>query len=308
MKKRILKKLALIMAFSLSAAVFSGCSKTTDTSANAAQDTQAQTAGTAQTTVAAQEETATTQAPKKIVVGIGNAFAPFCYLDENEKLAGYEYEILKLVDEALPQYEFTYEPTAFKNLFVGLDTDAYDVIVQNMGWNSDRAAKYLYGNVSNFNSGSGYVIEAKAGRTDIQTEDDLQGKKVGVSSTFNGSYRLEEYNANHGPDEQIIIVYSDATTDQRWSDIINGVLDATISNEYVHVRNVAAYGDGVDAYGDNVFAGPASERSGRYLYNYGDEQLRDDIDEVLQKLLDDGTLKALSLEFFGVDYASEPEQ
>ena len=219
---------------------------------------------------------------KKIIVGIGNAFPPFCYIDENEELAGYEYDVLKQVDEALPQYEFQYEPTEFKNLFVGLDTDAYDLIAQNMGWNEERAAKYLYGDVSNFNAGTGYVIEALPGRTDIQSVDDLQGKTVGVSATFNGAYLLQAYNEKHGEDEQINIVYSDATTEERWSDIVNGVIDATITTVYGHDRNVAAYGDIVAAYGKDEFSDYTQEKPGRYLYNYGDEQLKTDIDQALQ--------------------------
>ena len=66
--------------------------------------------------------------------------------------------------------------------------------VQFMGWNKERAEKYLYGDVSNFNYGAGYNIEAVPGRDDIHGLDDLQGKVVGVSATFNATYLLEEYN------------------------------------------------------------------------------------------------------------------
>lgn len=310
MKKKLLRKIAAFTGLTLCMASLAGCgSKTSDDQKTTSETTVSTTAGTtAEKTTDAQGSTEYTGEVRTVIVGIGNAFQPFCYLDENEKLAGYEYEVLKLVDEALPQYEFSYEPTAFKNLFVGLDTGAYDVAVQNMGWNKDRAEKYLYGDVSNFNSGGGYIIEAKAGRTDINTTDDLQGKIVGVSPTFNGAYLLEEYNAAHPENERIIIQYSDATTEQRWSDIVNGVIDATISNVYVHKRNADAFGDSVASYGTDILAEYHPQKSGRYLYSKDEEQLKKDVDAVLQGLLDDGTLSRLSLEWFGIDYASEAQK
>ena len=57
----------------------------------------------------------------KIIVGTGNAYEPYCYLDENGNLAGYEYEVLKAVDELLPQYEFEYQTSDFTNVAISLD-------------------------------------------------------------------------------------------------------------------------------------------------------------------------------------------
>ena len=58
---------------------------------------------------------------KKIIVGTGHAYEPYCYLDENGNLAGYEYEVLKAVNELLPQYEFTYETFDFANQRIFVD-------------------------------------------------------------------------------------------------------------------------------------------------------------------------------------------
>ena len=55
---------------------------------------------------------------KTIIVGTGKAFAPFCYLDDNGNLAGYEKEVLDAVDELLPQYKFKYETFDFANILI----------------------------------------------------------------------------------------------------------------------------------------------------------------------------------------------
>ena len=55
-----------------------------------------------------------------IVVGTGNAYQPFVYLDENGELDGYDVAVLKAVDEKLDQYNFEYESSDFKNILTSL--------------------------------------------------------------------------------------------------------------------------------------------------------------------------------------------
>lgn len=51
----------------------------------------------------------------------GNGYKPYCYIDENGQPAGYELEVLKAIDELLPQYEFEFEPTEFAMGFCSKD-------------------------------------------------------------------------------------------------------------------------------------------------------------------------------------------
>src|SRR5665647_1603899 len=65
--------------------------------------------------------------PKTIVIGIGNAFKPYCYLDDKGKIAGYEYEVLQEVNKLLPQYKFEYQPAEFKTILVSLGAKKVDL-------------------------------------------------------------------------------------------------------------------------------------------------------------------------------------
>ena len=147
-----------------------GSKEAADTTADATTE-----AADTETTEAAEDGDVRT-----VRIGIGNAYNPFCYLDENEELAGYEYEVLKVVDERLPQYEFQYEPTEFSNILVGIDTGSYDMGVHGFGWNEERAQKYLYSEVPSVTTG-GYVIIGAAGK-DYQGIEDLAGKKILVTA------------------------------------------------------------------------------------------------------------------------------
>ena len=42
---------------------------------------------------------------QKIIVGTGNGYEPYCYLDENGELAGYEYGVLKEVDKLVDRWD-----------------------------------------------------------------------------------------------------------------------------------------------------------------------------------------------------------
>lgn len=242
---------------------------------------------------------------KKIHVGIGSSPVPFCYLDENNTLTGYEYDILAEIDNRLPQYEFVYETADTTNLFIGLDTNTYDLIAHHLGWNADREAKYLFSKLGNWNNGVGYVIIALPGRTDLNTEDDLVGKSVEVGTSFNGAQQMEEYNRNHDADHQINIVYNNGGNEQFCADILNGVVDATITDGWMFDQWKQSFGAGLEAYGnDSIFGeNKFGQASGRFIYNYGNEAFRDEIDDVIQELIDDGTMTELSLKYFGVDHA-----
>ena len=49
---------------------------------------------------ATDEETTANPDAETIIVGTGNAYQPFVYLDENEDLQGYDIEVLRAVDES----------------------------------------------------------------------------------------------------------------------------------------------------------------------------------------------------------------
>lgn len=264
-----------------------GSKEAADTTADATTE-----AADTETTEAAEDGDVRT-----VRIGIGNAYNPFCYLDENEELAGYEYEVLKVVDERLPQYEFQYEPTEFSNILVGIDTGSYDMGVHGFGWNEERAQKYLYSEVPSVTTG-GYVIIGAAGK-DYQGIEDLAGKKIQVKTGSNVANLLEKYNEAN-PDLAVEIVYEDSENEQIVSNLVNGVYDAYI-NEKIDADQWLKQFDGLEEYGSNLFEND-SDSGCYYLYNKNETQLEKDISEVLTELHEEGVTGKLSEEYLGADY------
>lgn len=238
---------------------------------------------------------------KTIKIGIGNSFNPMCFVDENGNLQGYDYETLKKIDELLPQYEFKYEPTEFKNILVGLDTKNYDIAVHHYGWNKERAKKYLYGTEGNFFD-SGYNLRvAKGSKIVVHSEEDLGGLKIAVQTSSNVAYLAEKYNTEH-PNKQINVIYDDGTTEQHLAGLTSGIYDGLLSIPFVDTLDKAAYGDVFDIAGSELFYNPDKQNGCYFIYNYGDEKLQQDIDAVQRELLDSGWQKELSEKILGADY------
>ena len=285
--KRCRKALAVLL-MAVMAAAAGGCSLKGDVPAGG---------GSAESTAKGESSASV----KTIKIGIGNSFNPMCYVDENGDLQGYDYETLKKIDEQLPQYEFKYEPTEFKNILVGLDTDNYDIAVHHYGWNEERAKKYLYGTVGNFfDTGYNFRV-AKGSGISVKSEEDLGGLKIAVQTSSNVAYLAEKYNTEH-PDNPITVIYDDGTTEQHLAGLNSGIYDGLLSIPFVDDLDKAAYGDIFDVAGSKLFYSPDKLNGCYFIYNYGDEQLKQDIDAVQQELLDSGWQKELSEKVLGADY------
>ena len=113
---------------------------------------------------------------RKVIVGTGNGYEPYCYLDDNGDLAGYEYEVLKEVDKLLPQYEFEYQTSDFTNVLISLDAGKIDIAAHQYEYNDERNEKYLFG-TEPYTTYVTYLV-VSSDNEDIKSLDDLAGKTI----------------------------------------------------------------------------------------------------------------------------------
>jgi ABC-type amino acid transport substrate-binding protein len=230
---------------------------------------------------------------REVVVGTGNAMKNFCFLDENGNLVGYEIDVLHAVDDLLPQYEFTYETAEFRSILVGMDAGKYDLAAHNYARNAERAQKYLYGTIPY--NGYSYQICVTAGRTDIQTFKDLEGKIVSASIGSNVSALLEDYNKTAAV--PIEIAYGQLDTETWIKGLEEGRYDAYI-NDIKNIRDTrTAYNNRIDGVGPRLLPGYVF-----FIFNKGENLLRDDVDKAIETLRETGKLKELSIKWVDDDY------
>jgi L-cystine transport system substrate-binding protein len=234
---------------------------------------------------------------RQVAVGVGNAFEPYAYVDENNQPAGYDVAVLKAVDERLPQYEFVFESMEFKNLLLSVDAGKLDIATQQFETNPEREAKYLFTTEGFANYDKRIVV--KKGRTDIKAIDDLAGKRVSVGSGSNSAAILEKYNVEH-PDKKIEIVYR-ASSQVDYDNLVNDRADAAVMTRRVFKRTNEAFGGGLDIVEENLF----SKSDAYFILAKKEPHLRDDIDAALRELKKDGTLSKISVQYTGGDYTAE---
>jgi L-cystine transport system substrate-binding protein len=234
---------------------------------------------------------------RKVVVGTGNAKRDFCFLDEKGNLVGIELDILRAVDELLPQYEFSFEGGEFRTVLVGIDGGKYDIAAHNYAKNAERQEKYLYGNIPYLHYS--YQLVVKAGRKDINSIQDMEGKTLSTAAGNNISYLFEQYNANTAK-VPVQLAYGSLDTETRIKALEEGRIDAYAA-EPRDTENVRkAFNNRVEGVGPEFLPGYVY-----YIFSKGDTQLRDDVDKALTTLRENGKLRELSLKWFnGRDYST----
>lgn len=235
---------------------------------------------------------------RTVYVAVGATFEPYTYIDEHNQPAGYDVAVLQEIDRRLPQYEFQIENMDLPNISVALDTKKVSIGSQQFERNPEREKKYLFTNegFANYNK----RIVYKEGRTDINSIDDLAGKRVSASQGSNTAAILEKYNAEH--DVQIEIVYANGVTSESlYDDVMNSRLDAIVATRKTCQRYNESFGGGYEINEASLF----SESDAYFMLAQGEEALRDDLDKILKEMKEDGTLTRLSVEYTGSDYNSE---
>lgn len=271
-----MKKIKLIKLFTLSLAV---AISATACGSKSSSDSKAATAAN----------------PKTVVIAIGNAYKPYCYLDNKGQLSGYEVEVLKAINKKLPQYKFVYDQLEFKNVLISVESGKADVGAHQIEKNPEREKELLYSSVPIDVYNLRLVV--KNGRTDINFLADLKGKTIETGAGGNSAYVLDTYNKDHN--NAYKIAYSSEDTATLVNDITIGKYDAFLDIS----RSVADYNK---QFGNKLqVVGPVINSSSAYhVFNKKDTQIKADFEKATREIKADGTLAKLSIKILGADYTN----
>ncbi|HWJ76757.1 transporter substrate-binding domain-containing protein [Ureibacillus composti] len=236
---------------------------------------------------------AKTEDVQKIVVGTGTQFPNICFIDEDGNLNGYDIEMVKAIDEKLPEYEFEFQTMDFPNLLVSLETDKIDFVAHQMEVTEEREEKYLF-NKEPYNVFP-LKVTVHQDNNEIQSIEDLKGKKVGATPTSSSAVLLEKYNSEH--DLGAEIVYSQSSVDSN-QQLKTGRIDAIVSTPFA----VDFVNEQSDAQ-QKVVGDALSSSKVFFLFNKDETALADRIDEALVELKEEGVVSELSLKWLGADYS-----
>lgn len=313
MKKNILKILATgIIATTLAAGMLVGCgSSDANSQAESTTDTT-QSTDTEETqtteTQAADETSIDSGEVTTVYAATGGMPKPFTYVDESNELVGHNIELLKAAFEELPQYELVIEKTDFTSIFAGLDSDRYQIGVNNFAKNAEREEKYLFSDPIFANQYVAVVVTDRDEFGDVNALSDLAGFSTAGEAAVNTTTAIENYNKEN-PDDQIVINYTEEDLVLQLQGVESGKYDFLLLDKPMYDYYNKEYNFGLKelTISNEVSTSLLSEPYSYLLISKGNDQLLQDVNEALKKVYDSGKSKEINEKYFGVDYTPYAE-
>ena len=232
---------------------------------------------------------------RTIIVGTGTAYNPYCYLDGDGNLVGYEKDVLDAIDELLPQYTFKYETFDFSNILLALSGGKVDIGAHQYEESEERRKHYLFSEET-YNSFITHIVVLKD-RTDINSFDDLIGKTVHLSVGDNSAATILKYNEGAAPDRQIkTFMAKSLQSEQLVAGLKNHQFDATFMPLLDLDKDNREYGDILKAVGE-----PLNSSFSYFVFRKGDTELQQAIDGALRQLKESGRLSEIAVKDLGRD-------
>lgn len=222
----------------------------------------------------------------KLVVAMEGTWAPWTYHDENNKLVGFDTEVATLIAEKLG-VDVKFIEGEWDSLFTGLDSGRYDIVVNGVEETDERKEKY------DFSIPYAYIKTALIVRGDnnnIKTFNDLNGKITANSINSTYMYLAEKYGAEVKGVDSL-----DETIDM----VLSGRADATLNAEVSFLDYMNVHPDA-----DLKIVTLTDEASNVSIPIRKGEQnssLKNEIDNAIKELKNEGKLTELSNKYFGKD-------
>lgn len=221
-----------------------------------------------------------------VKVGMSGRYFPFTFV-EKDQLQGFEVDLWNEIGKR-NDYDVEFVTANFSGLFGLLETGRIDTISNQITITDERKAKYLFADP--------YVIDGaqlvvRKGNDSIKSTADLEGKTVGVNLGSNYEQLLRELDK----DGTINIKTYDTGIEH---DVALGRTDAFVMDRLSSVEVIKKANLPLQLAGEPF---ERIENAWPFVKGEKGEKLRDEVNQALKVMREDGTLAEISVKWFAAD-------
>ena len=227
-----------------------------------------------------------------LVIGTTGTYYPMDYKDpETNELTGFEVEIAKEFADRLG-LKVEFKTMEFDGILPALRNGQIDLASNNFTINEERKKKFDF--TTPYKHSYGTIVVRADGTSGIESVEDFEGKKFGDSPTSNFS----DFARKHGAE---VISYTQGI-DTILRDIGVGRIDGVLNDRLMLEIAMGKMNDDKLTILEDIKFQP---NVGVMVMKKDSPELKEKIDGEIKKMLEDGTIKELSMKYFGMDVTQE---
>ncbi|MEF3331180.1 MULTISPECIES: transporter substrate-binding domain-containing protein [Oceanobacillus] len=230
----------------------------------------------------------------EIVAGTSGTLIGASYYDENDELTGYTVEIMREIGERL-DLEVSFEIMGADDLATAINSGRIDVGANDATITETNQEKFGFTDPYKYS----YIVAAvrESDNSEIETLEDLEGKKAGGAASTIYSQIAEHYGAE-------VVTYGNAPNEAYLSDISTARTDLVLNDYYLTKFGVAAFPD-FDLHLHPTLKFNPTEQA--LMMPKESTTLQEEMNGALNDMREDGTLSELAKEFYEEDASQEPD-
>lgn len=239
---------------------------------------------------------------KKVVnVAYTNYYVPYDFVNDKGEADGFEVAVMKEVAKKLPQYDWKFTPTSDDDLLIGVESGKYTIGTKGIWKTEAREKKYLFTNNYIGASVIGLVIRKdEADKVkDMDSFAQYSGKLVPIAPQDARYMVIDTYNKEH-QDKPIDLKSSEAfQIADAYSWVMEGRYDAYLEVELSYKNNIVKDDAPYHQFNDQLTYIRYKGIPTYPLINKKETKLRDEVDQAIKELRDEGKIAELEQKYFG---------
>lgn len=238
---------------------------------------------------------------RTVKVAYDQASKPISYIDDKGNPTGYDVEVMKLVDELLPEYKFEYVGTTSDDLLIGVEQGKYQVGVKNAFFTQERTEKFIFPKEFLGLSSAGLVLRKEDEGVKSLADFATKGYSLAPIAANNAQYTIiDEYNKAN-PNNQVKLQAGDAFTVDVVQWVNEGRVDGGVMIEGPFKQQVLADDGAYHNLKDEVVYNEFAVIKTWPLFNKKEQEFADAYDKAIAQIKEQKKTSELSTKFYGRD-------